>query len=78
MQPNRAVPEPAAKSGPEEIQVSNTDGIALVTNDIRKLFIQRGIDPMGATEFEQGIYRAIDIIARAVQDGDIAAYEETA
>ena len=54
------------------------DDIALVTNDIRKVFIEKGIDPMGATEFEQGIYRAIDIIARAVQDGDIAAYEETA
>ena len=54
--------------------MSNTDGISLVTNDIRKLFIERGIDPMGATEFEQGVYMAIDIIARAIQDGDIAAY----
>jgi len=52
------------------------DCIALVTNDMNKLFIERGIDPMGATEFEQGVYRAIDIIARAVQDGDIAAYGE--
>ena len=54
----------------------NTDLIALVTNDIRKLFIEDGIDPMGATEFEQGVYRAIDIIARAMQDGDIAAYAD--
>ena len=58
--------------------MSNTDLIALVTNDIRKLFIEGGIDPMGATPFEQGIYRAIDIIATAIQDGDIAAYGETA
>ena len=56
--------------------MSNTDGISLVTNDIRKLFIVGGIDPLGATEFEQGVYRAIDIIARAIQDGDIAAYAD--
>ena len=61
-------------SDPETID----DCIALVTNDIRKLFIQRGIDPMGATEFELGITTAIDIIATAIQDGDIAAYEVTA
>ena len=58
--------------------MTHEDHIALVTNDMNKLFIQRGIDPMGATEFEQGVYRAIDIIGTAIQDGDIAAYGETA
>ena len=58
--------------------MSNTDGIALVTNDIRKLFIEGGIDPLGATEFELGITMAIDVIAGAVQDGEITAYEVTA
>ena len=60
-------------SDPETID----DCIALVTNDIRKVFIQRGIDPMVSTEFELGITTAIDIIATAIQDGDIAAYGET-
>ena len=45
------------------------DAIALVTNDIRETLIERDIDP-----FEQGVYRAIAIIARAIQGGDIAAY----
>ena len=58
--------------------MTHEDHIALVTNDMNKLFIERGIDPMGATEFELGITTAIDIIATAIQDGDIAAYGETA
>jgi hypothetical protein len=48
---------------------SHSDSIALVTNDIRMLFIEAGHDP-----FEPGISEAIDIMARAIQDGKVGAY----
>ena len=51
--------------------MGHEDDIALVTNDIRKALIKRDIDP-----FEPGVDRAIAIIARAIQAGDIAAYKE--
>ena len=51
-----------------------SDCIALVTNDIRKLFIQAGIDPLGTTYFELGVKEAIGIMAQAIQSGEIGKY----
>ena len=54
--------------------MNHEDCVALVTNDIRRAIIQAGLDPQGATDFELGISKAIDIMAKAIQDGKIAGY----
>jgi len=46
-----------------------SDAVALVTNDIRRLLINAGLDP-----HEDPIYRVTDIIAKAIQGGAISKY----
>ena len=53
----------------------DSDVIALITEEMRRVIMKAGFDPMGATVTELGIAKAITILAEAVHAGTVTDYD---